>query len=161
MRVGRDDALADLDHRGAAERLVLADRRDVVGQDFLHGAAVRIGGAEKRADIRRAAVQRQLGDVADERLELLVLGDEIGLGVDLDDRALGALDGNADEALGGGAAGLLGGGGETLGAEPVDAGLHVAIVLHQRLAAIHHARAGALAQILGEGGGDFSHRVVP
>ena len=58
---------------------------------------------------------------------MLVLGDEIGFRIDLDERAALALDGDADEALGGGAAGLLGGGGQALGAQPVDRGFHLAV----------------------------------
>ena len=101
--------------------------------------------------------QRQLRDVAHEVLEQLVLGDEIGLGIDLDDRAALALDDDADEALGGGAAGLLRGRGKALGAQPVDRGFHLAIGLGERLLAVHHAGAGALAQFLHDRGRDLSH----
>ncbi len=95
-----------------------------------------------------AGLEGELGDVADDRLELLVAGDEIGLGIDLDDGALGALDGDADQAFGGDAAGLLGGLGETAGAQPVDGGFHVAVGLGQRLLAVHHADAGRVAEFL-------------
>ena len=81
--------------------------------------------------------------------------------VDLDDRALVAVDGDADQALGGGAAGLLGGGGEALGAQPVDRGFHVAAGLAERLLAVHHAGAGALAQFLHSRGRDLSHVSYP
>ena len=101
--------------------------------------------------------KRELGDVADEILEDLVLGDEVGLRIDLDDRAALALDGDSDEAFGGGAAGLLGGGRKTLGAQPVDRGFHLAIGLGERLLAVHHAGAGALAQFLHRCGRDLSH----
>ena len=55
---------------------------------------------------------------------------------------------NADQAFGGDAAGLLGGLGQALLAQPVDRGLHVAVGLAERRLAIHHARAGLLAQLL-------------
>src|SRR6185503_2203103 len=97
----------------------------------------------------------------DEVLELLVLGDEIGLAVDLDDRALAVVDGDPDQALGRGTAGFLGGGGEPLGAEPVDRGLHLAAGLAERLLAIHHAGAGALAQFLHGCGRNLSHVSYP
>ena len=72
-----------------------------------------------------------------------------------------ALDGDADQAFGGGAAGLLGGGGEALGAQPVDRGFHVAVGLGERLLAVHHAGAGALAQFLHSRGRDLSHVSYP
>ncbi len=105
-------------------------------------------------------LERELGDVADEALEQLVLGDEIGLGVDLDDRAATTLDGDSDEALGGGAAGLLGRSREALGAKPVDRGFHFAIGFRKRLLAVHHSCARALAQFLHARGRDLSHFMV-
>jgi hypothetical protein len=54
----------------------------------------------------------------------------------------------ADQALGRDAAGLLGGLRQALLAQPVDRRLHVAVVLGQRLLAVHHADAGGLAQVL-------------
>ena len=89
---------ADLEHRGAAQRLVLADLGDVVGQLFLDRAAARILGGAEGLDVG-ALLQRELRDVADEILEDLVLGDEVRFRVDLDDRAALAFDGDADEAL--------------------------------------------------------------
>src|SRR3546814_1023611 len=68
----------------------------------------------------------------------------------LDHGAAGAFGSDADQALGGHASGLLGGRGEALLAQPVDRGLEVAAALGQRLLAVHHARAGRLAQFLDE-----------
>jgi len=78
-------------------------------------------------------------------------------GIHLDDGAARALHGDADEALGCRAARLLGGGGETLGAQPVDRGFHLAVGLGERLLAVHHAGARALAQFLHSSGRDLSH----
>ncbi len=158
--VGDDDALRHLQNGRAPERLVLADGRDVGGELLFDGAAARILGRENSLD-RSAAVERELGDRAHELLELLVLGDEVGLRIDLDDGAAIALDRDSDQPFGGGAAGLLGGGGETLGAKPVDRGFHVALGLAQSLLAVHHAGAGALAQFLDGRGRDFSHFTYP
>ena len=155
MDVGYDCALADFDCRGAPERLVLADLGDVVGQLFLDRAAWVLSGAE-RLDVG-AVLERELGDVADELLKGLVLGDEIGLGIDLDDGTARALDGGADQTLGSRAAGFLGGSRKALGAQPVDGCLHLAIGLGKRFLAVHHAGAGALAQFLDGRGRDLSH----
>ena len=57
---------------------------------------------------------------ADEVLELVVAGDEVRLGVDLDERALRARGGDADQALGGDAVRLLLGLDDALLAQPVD-----------------------------------------
>ena len=86
-----------------------------------------------------------------ERLERLVAGDEIGLGVELDHgggHAGASSPGDGDHALGGDAVGLLGGLGEALGAQPVDGRFHVASGFLQRLLAVHHADAGLVAQFL-------------
>jgi hypothetical protein len=85
--VGDDDAFLRLERGGAAERLVLADRRDVAGQLLLDGPAARPAGMLQRLDVA-ARAERDRGDGAHELLELLVLGDEVGLAVDLDDAPL-------------------------------------------------------------------------
>ena len=76
--VGHDRALVHLEHRGAAQRLVLADLGDVVGQLLLDRAAAGILRRAQRLDVG-AVLERELGDVAHEVLEHLVLGDEVGL----------------------------------------------------------------------------------
>ena len=86
-----------------------------------------------------------------------VAGDEVGLGVDLDDDAGLVAGQRGDEALGGDAVGLLGGLGEALLAQPVDRGLELAFGRGQRRLAVHHAGAGALTQFLDEGGGNRGH----
>src|SRR3546814_2171100 len=95
-----------------------------------------------------------------ELMELICLGDEIGFGVHLNDSAAIALHGNAHESVGSGSACLFGGGGETLGAQPVDRGLHVPAGFTKRLLAVHHASAGALAKVLHHCGGDIGHRSI-
>src|SRR3546814_992426 len=99
------------------------------------------------------------GDLANELLELLVLGDEIGFRIDLDGGAGGAPDGDTDQPFGGGSARLLLRGRKALGAQPVDRGFHVAAAFGQRLLAIHHARAAAVTKLLHGGGGDLGHWV--
>ena len=100
------------------------------------------------AHLRRGGdVQR---DVAGERDEVLVAGDEVGVAVDLDEHAGLAVgvDVGLDRALGGLAAAHL----ERLVAEAdaqqLDGGVDVAAGLGQRRLAVHHARAGLVAQLL-------------
>src|SRR5690606_22679145 len=98
---------------------------------------------------------RHLGDLLGESEEVLVLGDEVGLGIDLDQHGLVASLRQHDAALGGDATGLLVGLGQAGLAEELHGGVDVAGVLGERLLALHHAGAGALAQFLDLGGGDL------
>ena len=153
MQVRHDQAVADRDGLHAANLLVLADGRNVVGQRVSHGAAARIGSSLQRFNVIRTEAQRRFGGLAHKVLELVVLGDEVGFRVDLYGHTLGAGNSHANQAFSGGAAGLLGNRGKALGAQQVNGGFHVAIGVVERLLAIHHAGAGALAQVLHVSGG--------
>jgi len=92
--VAGDGALPHRQRGCPPQRHVLADLGNGVGD--------RVGDAEM-ADLGRldlldvgAVMQRRLGDELDEALEVVVAGDEIGLGIDLDEHALGAFDDEAD-----------------------------------------------------------------
>ncbi len=94
-----------------------------------------------------------------EVLEVVLQGQEVGLGVDFDDGSglgiVSHLDG--DGAFGGDVASLLGsldGAGST---HVVDGLLDVASGGYQRLLALHHAQAGTLAQFLDQGCSNFCH----
>ena len=147
MRVGADHAGLDRYGGRAAQAHVLADGRDRIGDRLGHRLAGR--GDDGRAERVEVAtrVDGQVGDLADERLELIVAGDEIGLGIDLDECRRSALRGDADEAFGSRAAGLLRRLRQALLAQPVDRGLHVAGGLGQSRLAIHHACAGNVAKL--------------
>ena len=155
VHVAADRALADRKLGGAAQRHVLADLGDGFGDVLGDGAAAGLG----RLDLLDvgADIERHIGDHLDQALEQVVAGDEVGLGVDLDHHALGALDRDADQAFGGDAVGLLRGLGQALLAQPVDRGIDVARGLAERRLAIHHARAGHLAQVLDHLCSDLSH----
>ncbi len=91
-----------------------------------------------------------LRDRRGEGLEVLLAGDEIRLGVDLDHGGRAAVGGtlDRDHAFGGDAPGLLVGLGEARLAHDLGRGFEVAVGLDQRLLAFHHAGAGALTQRL-------------
>src|SRR5712664_1850053 len=90
------------------------------------------------------------GDVLHQRLELLVAGREVRLAVDLDQHAdlAAQVDVRPHRALCGAAAGLLPRRGQALLPQPGDRLLDVAARLQQGLLAVHHPRAGLLAQVL-------------
>ena len=105
------------------------------------------------------AVERRVGDLVDERLEVGAVADEVRLAVDLDDgdlRAARALL-RVDEALLGGLLRALGGDGRAELAEELHGGVVVALGLQEGLLAFHHAHAGHLAELHHVGGGDVSH----
>ena len=137
----------------AAQRHVLADGGDGVGDRVGDRAAAGIMRALDRLGVDAGAlVERDREDAAHQRLEVVVAGDEVGFRIHLDDDAEIGLDGDADQAVGGDAAALLGRLGEALLAQPVDRRLDVAGGLAERVLAVHHARAGLLAQILHQRG---------
>ena len=90
VHIARDHALADRKLGGAAQRHVLADLGDGVGNGVGDGDAAGVRG-EDLVDVG-AGVERGIGDHLHQALEQIVAGDEIGLGIDLDHDALGAGD---------------------------------------------------------------------
>ena len=99
------------------------------------------GKAAQRVFEIAAGPKRELSDFAHGLLEIGVASDEVGLGVDFDQRSGLGRGGNADQPLGGNPVRLLGGFRKALGTEPIDRGFHLAIALGQRGLAIHHAGA--------------------
>ena len=120
-------------------------------------------GGEQRLDVgrggrwRRAAAMR-VGD----GLELLALGDEVGLALQLDQDTGGVVvrDEGDDGAVLGGAALALGDALLALDAQGLDGLVDVALGLVQRLLAVHHAGAGELTELLDVGGGVVRHESV-
>ena len=113
---------------------VLVGLRDLVLVDVAH--AGRAGDVE--------------GDVARERDEVVVAGDEVGVAVDLDEHAGLAVrvDVGLHGALGGLAAAHLEGLVAEADAQQLDGGVDVAAGLGQRRLAIHHPGARLVAQLL-------------
>jgi len=95
--------------------------------------------------------------VVNKALEFLIARYEIGLGVDLNHGPDGSLCRDPDQPFGGNSPSLAGGRCQTFLSQPVDGGLDVATALAERPLAIHHARAGPLAQLLDQRGGHFRH----
>jgi hypothetical protein len=156
VNVRRDNAFTDRGCGHAAKVQVLADHRYELGQLFLD----RPPGTRVSRDLQVlqvAGLEGKNRDLADETLELVVPRHEVGLGVDLDQRAARALGRGADQAFRGDPPGLLGGGGQAFLAQPVHRDFQVAGVFRQGLLAVHHAGAGLLAQLFHERSRDFGH----
>ena len=74
-----------------------------------------------------------------------------------DDSGLRAVKRDRHDAFGGSAVSLLGRLRQTFCTQPIDGRFEVAVVLGERLLAIHHANAGFFAQVLDQRSGDFRH----
>ena len=98
-------------------------------------------------------VDRDAQDLVGQRLEVGALGDEVGLAVELDQRA--ALGG--DQAVGRVALGALADVLGALDAQELDGLVEVAVGLLERLLAVHHSGAGEVAELLDVGGGEVRH----
>jgi hypothetical protein len=133
---------------------VLADLGDQSLACGIDGAAVGQRLTGQRLGVLGAAAERGRGYGFGEGQEVGVLGDEVGLAVDLDHDAGFTVVGDPDHdhAFGGGTAGLLGRLRLTGLAHGLDGGLDVSVGFHERGLALHHAGAGALAQFLDQCG---------
>ena len=152
MVVGDAEAVGE--EREAADADVLADDEDHLLLLLLNGElGAGIFALHKSVEVGGLAVGDSLGDALDKVDKLLVLGDEVGLGVDFDDDAGAVDDGGVSHTLGGYAAGLLLGGGEALLAQPLNGLVHVSISGGEGLFAVHHADAGHFTQIFNISGG--------
>jgi len=133
------DETADLD--------VLLDDQDQLLQSLIDSLIAHLA-VHQGLNVSRVLLHDDLGGVLDELDELVVLGNEVGLSVDLDDNtdlALGAVI-SVDHALSSNTASLLGSGSQTTLAQDLDCLLEVAVSLGQSLLALHHAAVGLLAQ---------------
>src|SRR4029077_19552576 len=111
----------------------------------------------------RAFTLDRLEHLAREGEELSVVGDRLRLTADGNDHApLGVLgDAVADLALGRLTAGPLRRARHSSLAEQFLRGLEVAVRVLQRPLAVHHPRAGQVAELLDQGGGDLGHAPSP
>ena len=135
------------DDRDSAHGDVLADLGDELGTSLLYAAAVGERLVRKRVDVGRTRRQRRIGNGLGEGNEVLVLRDKIRFRVHFDDHGLAAVRPDYDSSVRGDPAGLLVGLGLPGLAQQLRCGFHIAVGLDERLLALHHAGAGALAQL--------------
>ena len=125
-----------LDDPTQLELLAELDRRRIDGVGNGAGAERR---SEHALDVGIGPeLGRRVHDALGELLELFVLGDEVGLTVELDERATGG----GDEALRSGPLGPLADVLRTLDAQELDSLVEVALGLVESPLAIHHSGAG-------------------
>src|SRR5437763_6524225 len=148
-----DDPVRGLDARNTTDPDVLAQR----GAELLDGVADRPALVGAALEVVVALLGDDLRERGDHGAELRPFGDEVGLAVQLDDRAHVALDGHLDRSVLCFPPGALGGAGQSLGAKPVLGRLDVAARLLKRRPAVEHPGAGLLAQRGNVLGRDLSH----
>src|SRR5262249_17190041 len=120
-----------------------------LGRDVLAPDVERVGGD----DLHR--------EVFDQPLKVLVAGDEVGLAVDLHQRAeTAAMDVGANQTLGGDASLPALTPGDALLAKVFLPLGEIALRLGERLLAIHHPRPGLFPELLHHSGGDLSHLLL-
>ncbi len=130
------DILAELHHQAFA-RL-----RDGLRRILLQRQPV------QRVHVGRLLAGHTLGGHGGERREIIALGDEVGLGIDLDHGGVFAVGAhvNADRAIGGDASGVLLDLRARALAQQVFGGPHVSLGLGERGLALHHAQPRTFAK---------------
>ena len=153
MQIGFDGAVEE---RDPAQFELLPDLGRQLGDGLFDGFVTR-GGRLEGVDIGRFGRRGGAHHLVGELLELGVLGDEVGLAVELDQRAAFG----RDQSLGGGPLGALA---DILGAldpQRLDGLVEVAVALGQRVLAVQHPGAGQLAKSLDVGSGVVRHISLP
>ncbi len=148
MDVAADVAGLDLEALYAFDDDVLPEGADRLLEQVRHALAVRVRRLEGLRGRGLRIARRGCGERGREGLEFVGPRDEVGLAAELHDRAAASLGGHRDGALGRIATRTLVGLGEAALAEHVDRLLEVAVGLRQGLLAVHHPRAGAVAELL-------------
>src|SRR6478609_9009708 len=151
-----DDVVA-LEARHAADLDLLADGGVGLVEQLLDGLAVLERAREERVRVGRAGGDGLREDLVGEGDELLALGDEVGLAVDLDEGADAVGGRGRHETVGGRAALTLRDALEALDAKDLDGLGAVAVGLVERLLDVHHDGARLLAQRLDVSGGVVRH----
>ena len=148
VRVAADEALSGLDLRESADGELLADDSRHLDELVVHSLRIVFfpGLSQESVDVCSRGMQRLCRDLLDVGAELLVLRNEVGLGVDFDDsRLLIVVRSDAAEAFRRDPVSLLLGLHDAVLAEPFDRLVHVAVRLGEGLLAVHHAGAGHLS----------------
>ena len=140
-----------LDDLRAANRDVLAHFLHEPGARFFDRAPVAERLCGQLSDVGLATGERGPGNSLGKRYKVLVLGDEIGFRIDLDDNRLAAILLDHDAAIRSHATSFLVGLGRPGLAQRLRSRIEVTVRFNECLLALHHAGAGALAEFLHHG----------
>ena len=138
------DVSVAVDVGGVGELDLLTDLGGELSELVGDGGAVGQGGGVGGVLGVGSSLIDGLGNLLGSGDELLVLGDEVGLGTDVHQGSTGS----GDQAVAGLAVGTLGGLGSAGDAQNVNGLVEVAVGLRECLLGVHHAGAGGVAQLL-------------
>ena len=124
---------------------VLLDDEDQSLQGIVNSAVAHLA-AHQSLNISGILLGNDLSQILGELNELVVLGNEVSLSVDLNNNSAVGERNGVNHALGGDTAGLLVGSSQTLLAQDLDSLLKVTVSLSQCLLALHHAAVSLLTQ---------------
>ena len=159
MNIRDVDALSVADK--AADLQILADGQNAVIGHIGDGAVgAGIGASLQSLHVGGVLLGDDGSQILNKALENLVLGDEVSLGVDLQNHAHAIDNSGIGNALSGDLASLLDGSSLALFAQPLNGLVKIAVGLGQSLLAVHHAAVGHLAQLLNILSGK-SHNSIP
>ena len=126
---------------------VLADGQHHLLQSLLNGqAGLAIGQGHEGLHVHGAPLADHIADVLDKLNKLLVLGHEVGLGVDLHQGGAVGEHFGVSHTLGGDAAGLLLSSSQALFSQELNCLIHIAVGLSQSLLAVQNTNAGHFTQ---------------
>ena len=132
----------------ATEGQLLTDGSNSLGHNLSNSLAIQLGSIQS-IDISRLGSNDVLSNLLNQCLEVVILSNEVSLGVDLNDTCSVALlaESSSYNTLRSDTASLLSSLSDTLLTQPVNSLVLVAFGLNQSLLAVHHASAGNLAQL--------------
>ena len=145
----------------AADGNLLTDRNGRIADQVGNGLAAVVHESLGHQGVHISGVGQSnlLGNLVGEADEVIGLGNEVSFAVHFDDRADGAFIVGVlgHNAFSGDTAGLLGSLAQSLFTQPFNGLVHISVALNQSLFAIHHAGAGALAQLFNHSGSNCCH----
>ena len=142
------------------EGQLFTDGSNSLSHNLSNSLAIHLGSIQS-IHISRLASNNVLSNLLYQCQEVLVLGNEVSLGVNLNDASSLAIGSSSYNTLGSNAASLLSSLGNTLLTEIINSLVLVALALNQSLLAVHHACASNLAQLLNQCSSNLCHYVYP
>ena len=147
MNIAGSYAVSSINLGKTTQSHVLANLGDLSGQFILNGAFAQLA-FQQLVHSSNFVFQSSLCNSVYHANKLIVLGNKVGLGVNLNNYALLAVSGvfNGNNTLGSDTAGFLGSLRQALFTQEINSSFKITVGFGQSLFAVHHACAGSLTQ---------------